>query len=134
VPWLDYLLVSWLNKVKKKPSSMEIELVKKMDLSKVDPDDRPGVKTVIHRILTFDEDIMPDLTLDINTTHEHYNMTFKGWNMPISMRKMHAMFLDETTRSSKYDIVIDIDMIPANNLLAFKIRRSNFQKIKRKNK
>lgn len=113
---------------------MEIELVKAMDLSKISPDDRPGVKTVLHRIFKFDEDIMPDLTVDVQTTHEHYNMTLKGWNMPISMRKMHAIFLDETTRSSKYDIVIDIDMIPANNILAFKIRRSNFQKIKRKNK
>ena len=113
---------------------MEIELVKKMDLSKVDSDDRPGVKTLLHRVLRFDDDIMPDLTCDIQTTHEHYNLTLKGWNMPISMKKMYAMFLDETERSSKYDIVVDIHMIPDNNLLCFKIRRSNFQKIKRKNK
>jgi hypothetical protein len=111
---------------------MEIEFVKKMDFSKVDQDDRPGVRTILIGVLTFDE-IMPELTSDINPTPEHYNITLKGWNMPIDIEKLYKTFLDESTRSSKYDSIKTIQLVPANNLLVFKVRRSNFHKMKKKN-
>jgi len=112
----------------------EVKLADRIDFSRVDANDRGELRNLIAKILQFEEP-MPKVTVDIWSTHDHYNVTIKGWAQRLNVPKLYKKFCDPS-KDSDYQSIIDLDVWPTNDegvpVMCFKVRKSGFAKQKRK--
>jgi len=111
-----------------------VRMSKRIDLSRVDKDDRAYVRDIMMAVVTF-EHPMPELTVDIYPTPDHYNVSIKGWGQEIDDKKWHDTFLARN-RDPKLDPVISTSTIPRPDegtepIKLLRVRRSTFSKQKR---
>jgi hypothetical protein len=105
-------------------SNMEIEY----NESDVDRVDRPYVRKILRRIMTFDK-VMPRLEPKISPKKDHYNLIIQGWKQPFDVEKWYNTF-ESIKRDSQYDHVIETGCAPAvtdmGPVLLVRIARTEF--------
>lgn len=122
-------------KMKHVPKEEEVKIADSLDLSRVDKNDRGDIRSLIACILQYEEP-MPKVTIRVFDTHSHYNISIQGWSQYLSITKLYKTFIDPEIRDSRYESIIDMECCPINDegvpVLKFKIRKSNYVKIKRR--
>lgn len=110
----------------------------RVDLSKIDREDRPYVKTIIKSIVDWQQPPC-NMQIKIHRNDDHYNIIFIGWDQAINDILFYKEFLKTDgidRRDSKYDMIIETETVPVadaedNDLISgplklFRIRRSGF--------
>ena len=113
-----------------------VKFSKELDYSKVDRDDRPYVEKIVQQLYLFEWPI-PELEIDFFPVQNHYNMSVKGWQQRISVRKLYHVFLDETQRDSSMDYILEFDLVPEPDnggrpIILISIQRRQYNATKRR--
>lgn len=90
-----------------------LKFTKSIDLSRVDPSDRPYMREILMRVLSFHHP-MPKLDPDIYDAGDHYNLALKGWNQEIDDASWYATFL-APTRESTFDRILKTGTLPRDD-------------------
>lgn len=115
-----------------------------VDLSVVDPEDRPYMKKIILRVVNWHQP-QPRMTIRIHANDDHYNVVFFGWDQAINDYAFYNTFLKTDgldRRDSDFDMIIDTETVPTVDaetsdditgpMKVFRIKRSGTSLKKRK--
>jgi hypothetical protein len=109
-------------------------ITKNIDMSSVDLEDRPGMRTIIHGILRLNDPV-PNVEIHISANEDSYNINCKGWTQYIDGSLVDKTFIQHG-KETTYDNVTAWGWYPADDsgqgILHFKVRRSKFGKGKKK--
>lgn len=88
-----------------------VEISKDIDLSQVDRNDRPDMRNILMKFLTYQE-TMPLLKIGIFATPSHYNTVLEKWTEEFDCADFCHTFLDEERRDEALDGVLSIKVRP----------------------
>lgn len=114
------------------------EKTRKVDLSKVDREDRPYIKNIISGVVNWQQPPC-NMQIRIHENDDHYNIIFIGWDQAINDILFYKEFLKTDgleRRDSKYDMIIDTETVPVSDaeeseyitgpIKLFRVKRSGF--------
>lgn len=88
-----------------------VEISKDIDLSQVDRNDRPDMRNILMKFLTYQE-TMPLIQIGIYATPSHYNTVLEKWTEEFDCADFCRTFLDEERRDEALDGVLSIKVRP----------------------
>ena len=119
---------------------------RQVDLSPVDPEDRPYMKRIIQRVVTWQQ---PPCAMDIriHPNSDHYNVAFIGWDQAIDDIDFYNTFLKTeglNRRENVFDMIINTETVPVADaeehdlitgpIKLFRVKRSGFHTEKKRKK
>jgi len=92
----------------------QIKFANSIDLTKVEKPDRCHMRDIMLGIVQFNE-IMPQLTISIMPTSDHYIVRILNWNQELDDQKWYDTFLNKESRKSCMDYVYKSSTVPVDD-------------------
>jgi hypothetical protein len=120
-----------------KKNMAQYDFIQKVDLSRVDANDRGIVRDILLDILMFHHP-MPAVKIDVYAVPGHYNCTISLWQSSLIDSEWYLKFLSPE-RDPKYDAIIETETTPVTDagtgpIKLIRIRRSTSAKSSKRDK